>query len=116
MKTGCFSTFRPFFAKSLDAERVLRAVTVQVGTGDSVCGCDLKSAHDGALFLSLVTGESCGTCGELALVESVVGCDTSSLRAWRLVWTRARLFVCSKVLGERVGGFLSEGGGGFSRF
>jgi hypothetical protein len=35
-KMGGFSTFWQFFVKSPDSERVLRAVIVEVGFGDSV--------------------------------------------------------------------------------
>lgn len=69
VKMGCFSSFWQFSTKSADAERVLRAVTIEVDAGDSVDGCDSKTAHKSALFSCLVHARRCESCGELATVE-----------------------------------------------
>ena len=65
--------------KLADSERVSRAVTMEVGAEDSVGGFDLKTARNNALFLCPILAESCKSCGELALVESVEGVKRASL-------------------------------------
>lgn len=42
--------FRQFLIKSVDSGRVLKSVTMAVGAGDSVGGCDSKMARKSALF------------------------------------------------------------------
>ena len=66
MKLRLFSTFWQFPMESADSGRVLKAVTMAVGAGDSVGGFDSKTARKITLFWSLVTGTR--SCGELAIV------------------------------------------------
>jgi len=36
--------------KLVTSVRVLRAISIMVGTGEAVCGCDSKTAHSSSLF------------------------------------------------------------------
>lgn len=95
------------------------AVTIEIGIGHSLCGCDSKTAGNGTLFLCPKLIEVCESSGELAVVVDVEGRKTTLLGVRRLVCTRAASFVCSKALGERIGeGFCEkmEEVSNFSRF
>ena len=50
MKSGCFSSFWLFSAKSVDAGPVLRPVTLQVGAGDPRGDGDSKLVPNSSLF------------------------------------------------------------------
>lgn len=62
------------------SERVSRAVTMEVGAGDPIGGCDSKTARNSALFPGPVLAGGCESCGELALVERVGDLKTVLLR------------------------------------
>lgn len=99
LKIGDFSTFWCLFMKPSDAERVLMAPMMMVGSRDSLGACDSKTARKSALFLCPVLDGSCGFCSELAVVLGDGGCETTLLRVPGLVWTRATSSRCSTVLG-----------------
>ena len=102
-----FSNFWSFLIKLGDVGRVLKAVTIWIGSGDPGGDCDLRLTPNCSLFWcsSLVTA---GGCDELATVEIDGGHKTMSLGSGRLVWTRATSFVCSEMLGERIWGGVFE--------
>jgi hypothetical protein len=59
--------------KTADSGRVLRPVTMEVGTGDSVGSCELETARKNAVFLCPEGyGVSVGS-DELAVVGAVGG-------------------------------------------
>jgi hypothetical protein len=76
--------------KLADSDHVLRAIMMEIGAGDLICTCDLKMAGNNVLFLC-PAGYEVGD--ELAIVRGVRGCKMVSLRAVRIVWTRAVLFM-----------------------
>ena len=81
VKIDMFSIFWPFSKKLMVAERVLRPVAMLVGAGNSVDGCDSKSAPNCSLFGCMVTAGGCGSSAELALVQSVESLGTASSEA-----------------------------------
>jgi hypothetical protein len=82
VKMGDISIFWWFLVKPGTNWCVSRAVAMLVSAGDSVCGCDSKSAHESALFWCSVR---CGVSGELATVGRVMRCEMTSLGVWELV-------------------------------
>ena len=80
-------------------ECVSKSETMTVCAGDSIGGCDLKTACKIVLFLcSVATGGS----GELAVVLEFDSLETVLLWVCRLAWTRAMLSVCPVMLGARI--------------
>lgn len=62
------------------AGRILRAVTMVVGTGDSVCRCNSKKSHGRALFRCPEEYGFIGEGDELEVVGDAGGCEMTSLR------------------------------------
>jgi hypothetical protein len=70
--------FWRFFTEFTGSERVLMAEIMVAGAGDSVGGCDSKTACGSALFLC---SAGYGVGGELAVGASAGGCKMASLSA-----------------------------------
>lgn len=101
---------------STDSGCVLSAVTIEACTGDSLCGCDSKMAHNGALFLCPLLAGGCDICGELAPLGGVGGLETTSSGVGGLVWTRVASSVGLAMLGTEVFGVVWEEMGKYSIF
>ena len=80
--------------KPVDSERVSRAETMVVDTGDSICTCESKRARRNMSFPSPETEG----CDELADVERVGGCKTASLGFSGLVLACTASSVCPIML------------------
>jgi len=117
-KIGEISPFLEFSMKLANSERVLRAVTMLVSAGGSVGSCDSKTACNNVLFSYSVPASAggCGDSGELAVVPSVGGRETTLLEVCRLIWTCDTSFVYSNLLGEGAWGGFRAKKGGFSTF
>ena len=77
---GDILSFCCFSMKPAVAGRILRAVTMIVGTWDSVCRCDSKNSHGRALFWCPEEYGFIGVGDELEVVEGAGGCEMTSLR------------------------------------
>ena len=73
VKISDFSVFWWFSMELTDSELVSRAVTMLIGAGDTVGGCDSKTARNGALFSCLVGYGVIGVGDELSVVGDVRG-------------------------------------------
>ena len=83
LKTSCSVSFLvkiaefwwilQFFIKTAFAERILKPVTMKVGAGDSIEGCDLKMAPKTMHFSCPLLDVVCVSNSELAHVDTVVG-------------------------------------------